>query len=292
MSSDLFWRMEPCRRRHRPSLTQINFESAADAWKIDCRRALMLRRSVEREEVTGRLAAAALALADRLDPQIPSSPAPTMASARSMRTWRDRAPGHLWAVLDQVPGPRRFFTLIPRYGDVPAHRLARFRPAGILGRLRAALNDRGATGAEGLLWCVLEASYEIRLNLFRFHVHGVATGALVKVIDRLRKTRALKGGRRRGESLIVRVHCRTKLSRRELFNQPYPLTYTMKSFWSAHWVSDAGKRSRRQGIRGRAAVQALVWQDRWGPGDLVLMRGMRAHRRGFSLISTRASRAK
>lgn len=274
-------------RQYRPSRQMAEFQTEAYCRAWDFRNAAKLERFAL--TIEGPQAPAALALARLLrEAAEPESPVPTsMATNLGRRDVADRVCGQAWAITDRLVEPAFFFTAIPRYGEVSLADLPGFDPSNIKGLFRTELNGGGALGSDGILFAVLEAEYQIRSGMWRFHWHGCASGGKLAALEQLRGLRAYRSPRRQAGGPKPDVAYRIKISRRPLFNSPKPHTYCIK-LWRARWVRDDGSRSRRLRLPDEAAVQALLWQHRHTLANVSLVMGMRPGRHGFiPLNSTR-----
>ena len=155
--------------------------------------------------------------------------ATSSASSVYFRKHRKRIGGHLWSMVDANQEKVSTFTLIPRNWEFLGGDLDQADPRLLLEQLRQTLIRCGAQNAEGWLIAAIHGEHEPNENIFRLHVHGLASGGMRGVIDRLRNRRHYRSSRkgRRTE----RVHQRVRMSRQPLEKLPGPLTYILQSFW-------------------------------------------------------------
>lgn len=216
---------------------------------------------------------------DERDVEIPD----TLASALRFRDHRIRAVGNLWRAIEAHPAhPLAFFTAIPNGWTVPAADLFAFDPVRRLASFKSDLYRSGATRADGYLWVSIHGEFDPVGELYQMHLHGLAAGGLVEVLDRLRKRPKYRSYRRRGD----RVSQRIKISRQPLSESPADrvrrLTYLLQSWWpsKAIWAGAGGRmRSRkRQRIPEPFHTQYLLWLDRNRLSDMTLLVGMSVQR--------------
>ena len=273
-------------RRYRPSLVDERWLSPQQQRAIDHQRALILRREAGEALAARRLPM--LNLAQRLEPHLggggPSPVPTTLASSRYMHVIKDRACGHLWEMVDGLSPSPQLFTAVPHGGDIAVDQLANFSPKGLVDQLRSSLYECGVAGQRGILFAVLEAEFQIRTQLFRFHWHGIASGGKLEVLDSARHHRFFHSPRRKAGEPKPDVSYRMNIRSGALYDLPNPLTYLIKP-WFARWTNDAGKRGPRCRLPDDAMAQALLWLDRWSFSDVNLMMGVRCRRNGFTILN-------
>ncbi|WP_408587698.1 hypothetical protein [Novosphingobium sp.] len=231
--------------------------------KIDCREALRLAAALTSEESSG-----------------------SLASSADMRNHRIKVCGHIWQLISKVKTHKvRSFTIIPASWEYQADRLAEADPVAMIKALRAALYGRAAGQASGWLIAFVHSEHDPIGDVFRFHVHGIAYGGMIEVVDRLRTLPNYRSRLHLPDGSRSPVYRRVRRNRRRLRNLPTPITYLLQSFWPARAViSAAGSRYRvrRKGrIKEPRHSQVLMWLDKHRLEDLTLMIGLRATQNGL-----------
>lgn len=184
----------------------------------------------------------------------------------------------------------RFFTIIPRTWEFAPHELEDVEPAKLMAALIAALYGQGAGDANGWAIAFLHGEWDPIAQVFRLHVHGLAYGEMVEVIDRLRTLPNYQTRKHLEDGTLSPVYRRVVITRKKLTDLPRPITYVLQSFWPARAIviSDDGTR-RRARRKGRIAepyhTHVLLWLDRWKIAALTLMVGLRVTKDG--LIQTK-----
>lgn len=258
---------------------EVGFETKADASNENTYRMVILICLEEKETDPIRLQSLR-SLRSRIGNYL--SP----ASASFMREQRIRIAGALWPIVENDQKARSI-TVVPVPWSYTADELSDVDAGDLLDSFRAALYARGAASASGWLIAGLHGEYDPTTRLFQLHLHGIGTGEMLEVVERLRKSRFLLG--RRKERPVYRTLVIGKVP---LTNLPKPLTYVCQSFWSSrpsYEMSNGNKRRVRQKRRiPRApAYKALLWLDRHRIGELIVMVGLRATTRG--LVPTRSA---
>lgn len=267
------------------------FETRGRSRTEDLLRAKQLRKAAEKypDDIDRD---AALQLAQKLEAAGNGNDVPdSLASSVYMREQRVNIVGALWQVVDNCPGRRvRCFTIVPKTWEFTAEQLTDVDPSQLLNALRTALYAKGADQATGWIYAYLHGEWDPIGKVFRLHVHGLAYGQMVKVIDGLRELpnymtrRYLEDG---SPSSVVR---RIVMTREALSYLPRPITYVMQSYWPSRAliISDEGERMRarqKSRIGEPYHSQVLLWLDRWQISDLTLMIGLR--RTNAGLIQTK-----
>lgn len=288
----------------RPGITQLpmpddrfdlrntpGFEAEQSVIHEDHYRAERLRRQAAKAE--RRHARMLLALADAIDPSITAYPT-TPASSRYMRTERIRIIGAVWAMMhDAAPtslatAQYATFTAIPGNSSVPRGELDRFDPKRYIASIRQHLIRSAAklgVAVEGQLFAALHGAYDPTTQSYPMHVHGVAIGGMIDIVDGLRDLRKYCPAQPYDDRDAANTPVR--LSRGPLTNMPAPATYTLKGFWGLRttYVDSDGLRKAYAGpvrrIRGEAEIEYLQFLDRWRLEDVTLLMGMRATRSGL-----------
>lgn len=279
------------RPSRQPITEQSPFETKIEARQQDRKRAKLLARYVE-DSQKGSRRKQANKLANRLAYGPKDPPPQTLASSAHYRKHRNRIGAALHQlVVKSGIGPIRAFTIIPASWEFMGDDLHLADPAKMLERFRAQLNRSGASKASGFIFCGIHGEFEPNEKMFRLHIHGIAGGAMLKVIDRLRKLDDFKSIRRDVAAGNHRVFHRVQIKKTPLTNLPSPLTYTLQSFWPARaiWTDDAtvsskpGRRRQRQKRRLTEPYHTdfLLWIDRWTIKDLTLLIGLRVTKFGL-----------
>jgi hypothetical protein len=172
------------------------------------------------------------------------------------------------------------FTIIRRELIFDPAELAHFAPALLINSTRSTLYRCGADGAEGQLFAGIHGEFNPITSCFHLHLHGVASGGMTAVVNRLRELPKYRRGRAPGDR-----QPRVVISREPLNNLPYPLLYTVQSFWPCRWrgfIGNVIRHGRRQRIPEPFHTMLLLWLDRWSLQDITLMMGMSVSRDGIT----------
>ena len=125
-------------------------------------------------------------------------------------------------------------------------------------------------------------------GVFRVHVHGIATGEMIRFVDQLRKRDDLNpaldediGLEKNPPRLVLNG------KRKPLNDLPSAISYQFKAYWPSRWigpVKDSGKTKRRR-LGGRIPepfhTQLLLWFDRHQLSDITLLMNVRVGKQGF-----------
>ena len=178
-------------RRSVAGVHGLNFESEDEAEAEDAFRAASMRKA------KGELSRAQWKCAKTLRKRLKGRKIPaTLASSRFMRDLRVRVCGQLWRLLeDQKHHDVRFFTIIPRDWERVAGALHRLCPKVAFNGLRHLLNLNGASNASGFLYAALHGEFDPTGNVFRPHIHGFASGSMIRAVEQLRKSKNYKSVR-------------------------------------------------------------------------------------------------
>ncbi|WP_125954904.1 hypothetical protein [Novosphingobium sp. MD-1] len=263
-----------------------SFETERASKAEDKLRARLIRKAVARHLDTLDTEAA-LALAYRLEQAGNGGEAPdTLASSVHMRNLRQRVCSEFWRLVEGLdPARINKFTVIPATWEIRGGELWKADPRRLLGTLRSVLYSRcRATDALGWIIAVIHGEHDPIEDVYRLHVHGLAYGDMVDVIDRLREVPNF-----RTEELLgthKAVYRRVRMTRKPLTNLPAPVTYLVQGFWPAKalFISSEGKRKRgrtKRRIADPRHSEVLLWLDRWGIDDLTLMVGLRMTKTGL-----------
>ena len=124
--------------------------------------------------------------------------------------------------------------------------------------------------------------------MYRVHLHGVVTGGMIAVVDRLRQSPDLNSrldpadGHKRSPS---RVH----VSRAPLTHLPHALSYQFKGWWPSRWIGvikRTGKTSRSRWasrIRNPEHTELLLWFDQHQLSQITLLMKIRVSKQGLLL---------
>lgn len=280
-------------RRQRRKLRRIGFETLYDAEREDRKRAAGLRSQLVRGCDNVNLRGAKI-LADKLDPDGEREMDDrSLSSSRYSRRHRARL---TWAIEAFFRENRRekcsFFTLAPRSGVTRAEALSQTDAKKIMKALLSDLNRCGAGPACGCLLAFIHGEFEPKREVFVIHVHGVAFGDMIGVVDKLRKRRKYR--RVIGNDIdMVPIRRPVRMTRRPITNRLRTFSYLFKSYWPSRWrgaMKANGKfprSGRAQRIPEPFHSKYLLWLDQYRPQDLALMIGMKATKNG--LLRTRCS---
>ena len=276
-------------KRYRPNCSTenpngiITFETKQDARREDKKRVKALKRQLKRD---GHL------LSPKKRTKIIQlikdiKHAKSQASSVYMRKQRIRIAGNLWQIIDEGEAASSCFTLIPRTWEFPGEQLHKADPIILLAQLRQALIRDGADAAGGWLFVGLHGEHEPTEDIYRLHVHGVATGGMIAVVDRLRKRSNFKSERKPPTS--DPVYQRLRMTRETLANLPEPLTYMTQSFWPAKTIfelrlGDTRRQTKKHRIKGPRHTEVLMWQSKHRLRDTTLLMGIRATKSGLEII--------
>lgn len=199
------------------------------------------------------------------------------ASRVLMREWRIRVCGWLWALIDPLGTDEWvFFTIIPPSWWVKSSQLEGVSAKKMLERLRRALDRAGSGEASGWLYAVIHAEFDGATGGVPFHVHGLATQGMMKVLRDLRKQRQFRSNDTDAARFPhISVRRKVKIDQPHGY-LPMVITYASKSFWPQHDSRiDDGKR-RRVGLKHRIKkakdfVRCLLWTHAQRVKDQVLL---------------------
>lgn len=170
-----------------PVIRCKGFETEEAAAEEDKTRAAMLRDAATNMKKSPRQRRI-LELARRLNRRVAPG---TMASKRFMRELRRRVVGAMLELMAAKPlSEARFFTLVPPSWGGSRDDFRRFDLKRRLAAFRQVLNRCDAKEADGWLMLFVEADYDRTTGRYQLHMHGIASGGMVQVVDALR-TRAM-----------------------------------------------------------------------------------------------------
>ena len=160
---------------------------------------------------------------------------PTLASSRYMRQLRISIGGALAKLVTGSrwhPHQTCVFTAIPRTWEFePAH-FNDVNPRRLMQAFRQELIRRGAAEADGFLIAFLHGEFEPEAGIFVLHIHGVAAGGMIEVLDSLRKVENYKAYTTGYLTGSTEVRTRVEISRKPLTDHLYTLAYLLKSYWA------------------------------------------------------------
>lgn len=243
---------------YRPDRHADDFESVKASIIEDATRASALRQF----ERGGFCGAEAAALAVRLAQSAHGDPPETPASKLYMRDQRIRVFGHLWRLIDDTNRPVSTFTIVRRAWHRVADDLDTLDPVDLKVAFRQHLYRMGAAEADGWLFAALDGEFDENTQSFQPHLHGVACGEMIDVLDRLRPLRSFDPWVAHGP--VPGCLRPIQLSRGALTNVPSCIAYQMKGFWKVQ----AGRTSR---IPEPFGSQALLYLNRYRLTDLTLL---------------------
>lgn len=228
---------------------------------------------------------AALRLAKRVERAIADDKvSSTPASARYLRRIRRRLAGWLWFISTTHPHYHQtLVTLLCDIWKIPAPDLMLFDPVRMLANLRSLLWSRGADVARGYLELGIHCEYFEPSDEFHFHIHGIAAGEMVDVIDGLRAARQFKQIGTPGEKKP-----RPNIQIKPITgNRPAPYLYTLQSFAPRRGYVDPITGEVHRGSKRRIPEPYhslyLLWLDRYRIEDLVLLIGLRVTTKGLTV---------
>ena len=205
----------------------------------------------------------------------------SLACAVFMALFRRRFIGALWKLYAEqllVCSPRTF-TIVPRAWEFTPDELLDVDSRRLKASLTTALYKMKAKDAGGWLIAFLHGEYDPVAGVFRLHVHGLASGQMIKVVERLRKLPQFKTRRLKSDGTPEAIYRPVRIRRKGLADLPAPLAYVAQSFWPSRaiYVDQDGK-NRRQKTKRRIPEPyhslVLLWLDRWHVDDLMLRIGL------------------
>jgi hypothetical protein len=189
-----------------------------------------------------------------------------------------------------APGscPCAVFTVIPEDWSVPLGTLYLVDPPRLFAAFRQHLYRSAmalGVGLEGQLFVALHGAYDPATKTFPLHLHGMARGGMIPIVDGLRKLRkyrpAQQGDGRDAANTPVHITVGP------LWNMPDPLTYLLKRYWPQRetYLDKTGVRKsyggKKKGIRGPAYTEHLQFLHRWRLEDITMLMGMSASKQGI-----------
>ena len=273
--AELPWPEDP----YRVDLHDPKFESALDANKEDTYRAKLLR--IDASNHGGDWGRNAADLADRIDPDLNSTPPKTIASSRYMRSQRIPIAGGLWKLFDEDETNQVVrYDLVKPSLSRDLEGLLEESPKRAANELRADVL-RGSKGKlEGFPFAAYHNEYDNLSQWYQGHFHLLVSGDYV---DRVENMRGLKGYK---STETVRTPI---LAHQTIINPAHALTYLIKGYWLQRPFLSLGangalKRPRTgQRLDAPFHSQMLLWLDQWTLSDLTLLMGIRVTKGGLCL---------
>lgn len=184
-----------------------------------------------------------------------------------------------------------FFTVVPEGWSVLLGMLYGIDPVRLLEAFRQHLY-RSATvlglNLEGQLFVALHGAYDPATKTFPVHLHGLARGGMIPIVDGLRDLpkyrRAMPNDGRDAANTPVHI------SSGPSANMPDQLTYMLKRYWPERetYLDTDGLRKAyggpTKGIRGPAYAEHLAFLNNWRLEDLTMIMGMRATSKGLVVL--------
>ena len=277
-------------RRYRLSAKVDGFETLAEAKAEDRKRARLLRKDAAKTK--SGWGAMAAALADRIDPDLSSHVPVTLASNRYKRRHRRRTVGHVaWVASRRRDGRICNFTVIRKDWTRHTDTLDGTNLERILRQFREDLDRAKATFKrkllqrgkpahkpwDGWIWAEIHGEHEPETDSFPIHVHGVATGDMIEVLDCLRRQRVYKRWAADGD--IPPAKRPVVLSRKRFFNLLSGIAYNSKSYWPSKRLglvkSGAVKKQRfHSRIQNPQHSHVLLFLDQWTLPQITLLYGL------------------
>ena len=201
--------------------------------------------------------------------------------------------GSLWPLVEEPEnGPFAFVTLRPRGMLFPTEELREVNPALLVKRLRNDFNRAGVTAASGFAFFGLDGEFDDKRGddgVWDYHFHGVVAGKKIDAIEKvLRDMRKYKNERvhplEQGMKPSPRVHIQYGL-----YHLPSPLTYCLESWFPYRPTSlePDGTRTRSKKkfrIPNPYLQRWLIWVNRWGIKDFILMSGLTIGAQGLRIL--------
>lgn len=223
----------------------------------------------------------ALSLKHKLQSQSNYEPGTfSQASALHLRQWRLAGVEQLWRLVDEtgVENCHTWTAIRPAWISGTSNEFSVQSAARLTEQFRSLLNRHRAYDADGWLFAKLDCEFDTHNRLSRHHLHGVASGGMIDVLDRMRESAAFRpqrspaiGGRRVARPL--------QIQRRTMTGLPMPLSYILKGHYSARWLGITPQGQVKRGNRPIRipepfGTQALLWLDRHPFPDMFVMHGL------------------
>lgn len=134
--------------------------------------------------------AIALEIEQGLDDMLENDePFRSLASAAYVNSNQRNLSGQLWKLGHSVGYEDRTFTLLPNSWEIPAWKLPYVDASKKVDALYHLLREYGGKDASGYLVAGLHGEYYEPEGTYHLHMHGVAFGEMIDVVDNLRKAR-------------------------------------------------------------------------------------------------------
>jgi len=233
-------------------------------------------------------------LARHLLLKLPKRKRRSPASSLDMRYFRERILGQLYRFLRRIGASVVFYDLVPSTWVVKEGELHTVEAGKLLQQLRSDLNRSGASAADGGFFSVLHGEYDPTHKIYCLHVHCVAWGGMVDVVERLRGRRKYRHNSNALRDGTGAVH--PVLASQNVDDVLYRLTYIMKSYWakSPSYRNRKGQYRRRDGTQGldrKQLIEVLLWLEKYEISDLCLMLKLRVGRSGLEPTGKRTRKA-
>lgn len=204
---------------------------------------------------------AARALSERL-----AADEGTLANNKVMLAYQDRIVGQLNRLIERQAGEDVCtFTIVKRtWAKHPAELDVAVLEA-IERQFRKNVADlkRKLSPKHGWIFATIEASYDVKLLCYQFHLHGTASGDYIDIIDGLKGLRSFKPW----EDISGIPDCKhpVRRSREPLTEMPSPINYGFKSYWK---VRNGGRATR---LPGDEHTRMLMFLDQCKVDDLTIL---------------------
>ena len=193
----------------------------------------------------------------------------TFASPRYMREFRRGMSAAILRAIDQIPDAElKIFTAVPASGRVKGEDLFAFKPKRFLEQFRTQLNRQGLTDRPGWLIAFLHCEYDPRVDIFQFHIHGLAVGRKIEAVEKLKSLKAFQPDPQT-------VHRPIKIQ--PVTDRPRQISYLAQGYWPSKPTILIDGMIRRTRSRVRIPeprhAEMLVCLDQRAFGDLFWLHG-------------------
>lgn len=244
-------------KRYRPSKCLEDFPTAKAAERELRTRVRLLAETTHQ----GLWGDAARTLSERL-----AADEETLANNKVMLAWQDRIVGQLYRLIEhQAHQDVCTFTIAkmvwakhPVELDVAVLEAIERQVRKNVADLKRKLSPR-----HGWIFATIEASYDVKLVCYQFHLHGTASGDYIGIIDGLKRLRSYKPWK----NIPGIPDCKhpVRRSREPLTKMPSPINYAFKSFWK---VRKGGRVVR---LPGDEHTRMLMFLDQCKVKDLTIL---------------------